>query len=297
VISATVIGSYPAGLDAKKHARNYFEKRIEDPAEDMIKDAVDKQIEAGVDIISDGQTRGDFVKIFTEKFRGVVVERRPVVISEIEYTTPVSLDDLKYASKIAGKKAQVKGILTGPYTLAKSCENRYYADLRELTLAFAEALNKEAKAIEPHVSMLQVDEPFFSVDYPEYAHEVIEIVRKGVKKTFGLHSCGDVSDVFAKLVEFPVDILYHEFAANPELLGVVKEIVFSQKIGFGCVRSDSDVVEKVEVIAANIQNAVDIIGGDRLLVNPDCGLRNLSEEIAFKKLCNMVKARDKVCGE
>ena len=292
-IQTTVIGSYPASLDAAEHARRYFGSDLKDPARDMIRQAVEKQIEAGIDIISDGQTRGDFVKIFAEKFRGVVVERRTVVISEIEYTRPVSVDDINYTKKLAGKRAQIKGIITGPFTLAKSCENRHYKNLRELAFAFAEALNREARALEPHVAMLQIDEPFYSVDYPKYARETIAIVRKGIKKSVGLHACGDVAGIFQKLVEFPVDVLHHEFAANPRLLSVVSEIKFKQKIGFGCVRSDSERVEEVKDIAANIRKAIDALGAEKIILNPDCGLRNLPQEAAFKKLRNMVKARDK----
>jgi len=289
-LTTTVIGSYPAKLDAGKHLRDYFSGKKVDGGLDLVEHAVKRQVEAGLDIISDGQARGDFIKIFVDGFAGAVMERRPVVLSEVEWTQPITAGDILHAKKIAGDKAKVKGTLTGPFTLAKSSEDRHYKSLRELALAYARALNKEAKALEPHVEFIQIDEPFFSVEFPDYGKEAVELAIKGVKKPVTLHACGDVSEVFEKLAEFPVDTLAHEFAANPKLLDVVRDVDFKQRIGFGCVRSDSEKVESVEEIVKKVEAAVEALGKERVVLNPDCGLRNLPEEVAFKKLCNMVEA-------
>ena len=63
-----------------------------------------------------------------------------------------------------------------------------------------------------------------------------------------------------------------------------------KKIGFGAVVSSSDEVESVETIRARVERGVEIFGPERLLVDPDCGLRMRSREAAFAKLSRMVEA-------
>ena len=63
---------------------------------------------------------------------------------------------------------------------------------------------------------------------------------------------------------------------------------------FGCVRSDLDEVESVDTISERIKKGIDCVGHGRLLLDPDCGLRQLPPDAARAKLENMVKARDMV---
>jgi 5-methyltetrahydropteroyltriglutamate--homocysteine methyltransferase len=105
-----------------------------------------------------------------------------------------------------------------------------------------------------------------------------------------------VSQIFSQLVDLPVDILDHEFTAHQELLSVISEIDFTQSIGFGCVRSDINVAETVSEISERIKKGIDCVGHNRLILDPDCGLRHLSQDVARSKLENMVKARNVVIG-
>jgi 5-methyltetrahydropteroyltriglutamate--homocysteine methyltransferase len=93
-----------------------------------------------------------------------------------------------------------------------------------------------------------------------------------------------------------VDVLDHEFAAHPDLLAKVKDVSFRQSIGFGCVRSDVNEVEKSSDVEALVRAAVDALGADRLLLDPDCGLRHLDPAVAEGKLRAIVSARDAVRG-
>jgi 5-methyltetrahydropteroyltriglutamate--homocysteine methyltransferase len=189
---------------------------------------------------------------------------------------------------------KIKGIITGPYTLARYSVNRFYDNVEELAYAYADGLNQEARALDGVVDYVQLDEPEFSVEYPEYASELINVVFDGVGKPRMLHSCGDVSSVFHKLVELEVDVLLHEFAANPQLLDTVGQTDFKQKLGYGCVRSDTDKVETVDEISARMEKALKAFDEEKILMNPDCGLRNLPPEAAYRKLKNMVEARDRI---
>jgi 5-methyltetrahydropteroyltriglutamate--homocysteine methyltransferase len=63
-----------------------------------------------------------------------------------------------------------------------------------------------------------------------------------------------------------------------------------KRIGLGVVVSSSDEVETVECIRARVERGVEVFGPERLLVDPDCGLRMRSREAAFAKLSRMVEA-------
>ncbi|MCX6695006.1 MAG: methionine synthase [Candidatus Altiarchaeota archaeon] len=294
MIETTVIGSFPVELDGEVFAGRYFNGRVGDASLDLVRQAVGRQVKAGIDIVSDGQTRGHFVKIFARNFRGIAIEDRPVVYGKVEYARLSSVSYQKFVRKILPKKVKLKGVITGAYTIAMNSENRFYKRAEDLVFDLARGLNREARALDKVVDFIQVDEPFLSVEYPEYAREVVKTVFRGVKKPRMLHVCGDVAGIFDRLVDFPVEILEHEFAANPDLWETVREHKFKQKIGVGVVRSDSNRVETVHEIRKSMLKAIEILGGDKVLFNPDCGLRDFPQDVAFKKLSNMVEARDQI---
>ena len=289
-LTTTVVGSYPASPEVQS-LFNYC-KTGQDPYAESIKEAVEAQISAGIDIISDGQTRNDMIKLYATKLGGIRMRQKPVVIGELEHRKPITLEDQKLAKEIMGVRAMLKGIITGPFTMAMSCQDDYYSSQEKLAMNFAEALNAEARALSGIVDILQIDEPFFSVEYPDYASDLITTIFAGVKIPKALHVCGDVSDIFQELVELNVDILDHEFAAHSRLLNIVADVDFSQTIGFGCVRSDINIAEKEPEISERVKRGIDSIGKHKMMLDPDCGLRHLTSEVAKEKLQNMVKVRD-----
>lgn len=294
-ILTTVVGSYPANIGLSAHLKGLYYH--EDIYKKAIEDCVKDQLSAGIDIISDGQCRDDMIKQFTKKLKGIRVSERSEIINKIEFIEPITFEDIKYAKKIIQKnrKVGIKGIVTGPYTLASSCIDKYYNNREKASYDFAIALAMEIKKIEKEVDMVQIDEPYFSVEYPSYGRDLIESMINKVKKPIALHVCGDIADIFKNLIEYKVDVLDHEFAKKPELINVIKGYSFKQKIGFGCVRSDDENVEDVETIKKRIEKIISILGEEKIYIDPDCGLRNLPREIAYKKLCNMVKARNLIC--
>jgi 5-methyltetrahydropteroyltriglutamate--homocysteine methyltransferase len=292
MIPTTVIGSFPVRLPGGRYAKAYFDGAGSDAPAQALRQAVDAQLAAGIDIVADGQTRGDFVSVFARNFRGALIQGRPVVVGELEYARLTSVDDALAARRITPKGKKLKGIITGPYTLARSSENRHYKSLKDLAFAYAEGLAREAAELSRVVDFVQVDEPFFSVDYPEYGRELTEKVLSNVKVPRMLHVCGDVSQIFGALAEYKVDYLEHEFAANPGLWEAVAGVDFKQTLGVGVVRSDDTKVETVGEILARMKTALGYVDAGRLMFNPDCGLRNHEPDSAGRKLANMVAARD-----
>jgi 5-methyltetrahydropteroyltriglutamate--homocysteine methyltransferase len=294
-VKTTVIGSYPAQVNNQELMNDYF-NQTECSWDKYIDSAVNDQINAGIDIISDGQTRDPFVNIFVRKLKGCRVRERPEVIDKIQYIAPITVDDQIYVKKIVPKEKEIVGLITGPYTLMKSCVDLFYNDEKELAFDFAKELNNEAKNLEKHVNLISIDEPFFSVEMPEYAKELISTIFKDVSCPKRLHVCGDVSIIIPDLLDMPADILSHEFKASPHLFDKFKEYSLSKNICLGSLRSDKTAVESVDEITKHIKKGIDIFGEKICQISPDCGLRLQPRNVAFQKLKNLVLAGEKIYG-
>jgi methionine synthase II (cobalamin-independent) len=189
------------------------------------------------------------------------------------------------------------GLLTGPFTLTKSCVDMYYNDEKDLCFDLANILQKEAELLQEHVDLISIDEPFFSVSYPDYAKDIIKIVTKKVNCKKRLHVCGNVTNIIPNLLDMPVDILSHEFKAQPNLINDFKNYSVSKEICLGSVRSDKKRVEDTNEIKNHILKAIDVFDGKISQVSPDCGLRQIPRDYAFRKLKNLVKACDDIYGK
>lgn len=296
LLPTTVVGSYPAHPSHAECVTAYRAGR--DPYLLSLERAVEAQVAAGLDLISDGQTRAGIVPLFAARLGGIRMKGRPVIFGEVSFRRPITTDDLVRAREVAAGRAAVKGIVTGPYTLARGCVNAYYDREEDAAFALARALNAEVRVLEAAgAPAVQVDEPFFSVDLPAYAQELVAEVVRGLEVPVTLHVCGKVAPVLDTLAGMPVAVLDLEFAADPQLLDAVADAGPPQRIGLGCVRSDDTRVETVDEVAALIRRACELLGPERILADPDCGLKNLPREAADGKLRNMVAAARLVRGE
>ena len=284
LLPTTVVGSYPPvegrGLRA-----------LFDSHRTALETAVADQLRAGIEVISDGQVRADMIALFTGRLPGV---REGRVIGRIAPPDrPSTVDDVRYARSQA---SYVKGILTGPTTLAHALhlESHTYRDREELALDLARVLAGEAQAlVAAGVCMLQVDEPILSTGMADLhaAGEAVALVTAGLPVPTALHACGPLGGMIDALLSYPVQVLDLEFAGHPTNLELVSaRELGTKRLGLGVVDSSSDEVESVATIRARIERGVEVFGPERLLVDPDCGLRMRSRETAFAKLSHMVEA-------
>ncbi len=294
-VKTTVIGSYPVDIDRMEFMQEYSNGR-EVSWNKYIRSAVNDMIAAGIDIVSDGQTRDPFINIFTRKLKGCRLRDRTEIIDKVEYAGPITLEDYKYVRELIPEKKELIGLVVGPHTLSESVVDLHYKDKKELAFDFAYALKQEAKALQNHVDMIGVDEPFFSNSMPEYGKELIGIITKNLTCPTRLHACGDVSNIVPELLEMPVDVLSHEFKASPQLFDAFGEYDSSKKICLGAVRSDNVQVETIDEIVSHIEKGISVFGEHISQLAPDCGQRLLTRDIAFKKLKNLVLAGEKVYG-
>ncbi|MFC7659147.1 hypothetical protein ACFQV8_26080 [Pseudonocardia benzenivorans] len=173
-------------------------------------------------------------------------------------------------------------------------------------------LNAEAHALaERGAQLLQIDEPFLA-GYPDAvgtAIEAVNIVTEGVDVTWGLHVCygnryarplweGHYDFLFPAVLDARVDQLVLEFARKGyEDLPVIEKFGWDRTIGLGVVDVKSSEVETPELIASRIRSALELVPAERLVVNPDCGLRNVTGAVARAKLAAMVAGTAAVRAE
>ena len=128
------------------------------------------------------------------------------------------------------------------------------------------------------------------------AREAIDILHEGLEIPLAMHVCGILDNAFKDISKFNVEILDFEFAGNNVNLGVLEKnisLVSDKKIGFGCIDSSVNLLDSEEDVDNLVLKAIDIVGKDNLLLDPDCGLRRAPLNIAFDKLKLLNKIKDK----
>jgi len=124
--------------------------------------------------------------------------------------------------------------------------------------------------------------------------------------TWGLHVCygnryarpsweGHYDFLFPAVLGACVDQLVLEFARKGyEDLPVLERFGWDRSVGLGVIDVKSTRIETPELVAGRIRRALDLVPAERLTVNPDCGLRNLTGSVARAKLRAMVEGTARV---
>ena len=312
-MKSTVVGSFPVEVKEASSAKDKLLSALGayDSFKDSIKDSVIAQLDAGVDIISDGQVRGDMVSIFTRYIPGMKIEDgNTMIVSKIRKPTQeISVKDLQYAKKVMKdyyggdipEGSGVKGIITGPNTIVHSSRiTNFYKSKEDAIIDLAHSLKYEVDAIAKKVEpvYIQIDEPFLSTGMVDMkvASEAIDILHENLEIPLAMHVCGTLDSVFKDLAKFNVDILDMEFAGNNVNIDVLEEnanLVHNKIIGFGCVDSSVNTVDNIDDVDDLVIRAINIVGKDNLILDPDCGLRRAPKDVAFDKLKIMNQVKDK----
>ena len=321
LLPTTVVGSYPVPEWMERLKTDYFRGRmshaqLQDVHEMAIKAALRDQELAGIDIVSDGELRRDNdIDYFLARMPGIEI---PDVAKDFYFDyyearlsaplpepdgTPLRLAE-DFAFTAAHTSAPIKFSFTGPFSLARRVRGDAYPRPQDLVLAIARVLNAEARGLaERGAELLQIDEPFLA-GYPEEvstAIEAVNIVTADVDVTWALHVCygnryarplwqGHYDFLFPAVTGANVDQLVLEFARKGyEDLPVIEKFGWARDIGLGVIDVKSSAVETPGLIADRIRSALDLVPADRLVINPDCGLRNLPGPAARAKLAAMAE--------
>src|SRR6516162_713342 len=212
LLPATVIGSWAfPGWYAKfceDVARQPEQFGPDDRAEalrDAVRLAIDDQLRAGADIITDGEMqRVDFNLGFYDYLEGIkpLPQSRlwgpPAHDQRSRYLCVEPLAALRglglvreYRRLREYTQAPAKVPVPGPFTLAGCLHGgEVYRDRHEITAALILIVNREMKAlVEAGVDFIQLDEPSFAChpDKPEEFLDIIERTVAGVQATISMH--------------------------------------------------------------------------------------------------------------
>jgi len=258
--------------------------------------AVSDQLEAGVDLVSDGQTRYDMIEYFARAIEGYTYDGKSVLSGKIGRGKPDEfVSDFRLAHSIAPR---VKGLITGPVTLVFSTRIKApYSGYRDeqVYLDTADALLDIARALEADgAEWIQIDEPYLSVGAPmEIARHAVERLALGLHVPVAMHVCGTVGKILPQLLTWQgISLLSHGFMGdkNDDVL-LSEELRQSDKmLGLGCIDTKSPEVETEDAVAALIQRGLELLPPERLVLHPDCGLRMLPRDAVQRKLKVMTSA-------
>src|SRR5262245_35877409 len=324
----TVVGSYPqpdwlidrerlgSRLPPRVRARELWriaEAHLEEAQDDATRLAVSDMERAGVDIVTDGEMRRES---YSNRFAtaldgvdldtpGVALDRTghpnpvPRVVGPIHRTRPVEVRDVEFLRSITDRR--IKITVPGPFTMTQQAQYDHYTDDRMLALAYAEAVNEELRDLKAAgADVVQIDEPYLQArpePAREYALEAVNRALEGVDGDTVLHTCfGYAHIVHDRLPGYP---FLHELqgciathlsleAAQPDLDPEVLRDVPDKVIVLGVLDLGDAEAESAEVVAGRIRRALTVLPPERLVVAPDCGMKYLPRDVAYRKLEAMV---------
>ena len=328
-IKTKVVGSYPIP--------SWLSTNPSTPTlRDAIMVVLKTQELAGIDLISDGElsrfdvshpqtngmidyfirpmggisstiTREDLAKFGAEQRMGFRTQPAGVVESAVTEGTLNLPRDWQFFKGLS--PATTMFTFTAPYMLSRTLIDRHYGDIRQLTMDIAEVLRKQVESIDAPV--IQMDEAHLTghAEDAEWAHEPFNHALSGIRGEKSLHLCfgnyggqsiqkGYWKDLMPFLNKLDVDHLVLEFARRGyDELDAFKELRPETKLGVGVVDIKDNEVESADVIAKRIENAVNVLGMERIKwVHPDCGFWMLPRSVADRKMAALVAGRDAYLG-
>ena len=317
----TVVGSYPkpkwlnrAKELAEDDDREFDEENLEEALDDAARLITDEHVRAGLDAVVDGEMRrNEMVEYFADRIEGYEFNGpvkvwghnyfdKPSVADEVEYDEPWLVDEFQFTTGVTDRPVKVP--ITGPYTLASWSFNEHYETEAELAYELAALVNEEIDAlVDAGARYIQIDEPALATTPDDHAivGECLEHIADGVPEDvrLGLHVCyGDYSRIYPEILEMPVHEYDLELAnGDYDQLDVFKEPQFDKDLALGVVDVHTAEVEAVEEIKENIVKGFEVVPPEQLTVSPDCGVKLLPRDAAYRKMENMVQAAREVEAE
>jgi len=288
-------------------------------------DVIRDQIEAGIDIPTDGEVRRenyihyhcrhlngiDFDRLTEKDLRGGAYSAAlPTITGPISARGNFLPHDWRAAQAITERP--VKVTMPGPMTITDTVANAFYDDDARLGADLAAAINAELLALaDAGCRYIQIDEPVFARKPKQalaYGFENLERCFHGAPEHVvrTVHMCCGYPDrldnpdypkadrnaylQIADAIEASsIQAISLEDAHRHNDLSLLDRFATTTVI-FGAVAVASSRVESVDEIRQRLRQAREHIDADRLMVAPDCGLGLLSHDLAMAKLENLCAA-------
>ena len=328
-LPTSLVGSYPQPewlIDRKKLAGRFPPRvrakelwRVAPGFLDQAQDdatllAIRDQERAGLDIITDGETRREsYSNRFATALDGVDIDNPgsaldrsghpnpvPRVTGKVRRKHPVEVRDVEFLRKNTDR--MIKMTVPGPFTMSQQVQNDFYTDEEEMALDYAAAVNAEIHDLfAAGADVVQIDEPYMQAR-PEkarkYGLKALNAALDGVTGTTAVHICFGYAAIIhvrpegysflPELAASPVRQVSIETAQSNLNCSVLEKLP-GKTIILGVLDLSDMSVETPETVAARIRRALPQVPADRIIVAPDCGLKYLPRDIAFEKMCAMVE--------
>jgi 5-methyltetrahydropteroyltriglutamate--homocysteine methyltransferase len=325
----TLVGSYPQPewlIDRGKLAGRFPPRvrakelwRIPEPLlaeaqNDATLLAIRAQEEAGLDIVTDGEIRREsYSNRFATALDGVDLDNPgtaldrsghpnpvPRIVGKIKRRQPVEVDDLKFLKTHTTRKTKIT--VPGPFTMSQQAQNDYYKTDEEAAMDYAAAVNAEIKDLfAAGADVVQIDEPYMQAR-PEKARQygltALNRALEGVTGTTCVHICFGYAAIIhdrpsgysflPELAQCKCNQISIETAQSKLDCAVLSGLPGKQ-ILLGTIDLSDMTVEQPETVAARIRRALPFTAPENIIVSTDCGMKYLPRDVAFGKLCALVK--------
>ena len=303
MLSANLSG-YPTRPDLKA-IREYVRAGGENQFTAAVKKAVQDQLRAGVDIVTDGQVR-QVTDLLASNVPGMRMDDHPRIENTVgtPRNTTAELDFIT-AARECGDAARVKAVLPGPFSFADSCvldAKAPYRSKHDVNLLFdiASVLRYEINALrENHASLIQITEPIEIVRDLDVFLDLLSVLFKRVK-TPVCHFEGNVSKAFPKLLEAKIAVISFDvvdFTQNNATVKFKELVEVHEKVAcVGCVNSSKAQLESIEALQQRVGPFIDAFGQERIWISPSNTLANLPRLAAFDKLRQLEAAKRRIAA-
>ena len=326
LLPATVIGSWSFPGWYEKFVRDVAERPDEfgagdraEAVQDAVRLAIDDQLRAGLDRISDGEMqRVDFNLGFYSYLHGIqplptarrwgppAHDQRDKYVCVAPLAAPNGLGVVEeYLRFRTLSYAPAKVPIPGPFTLAGCLSSgAVYADRKAVTEALIPIVNAELKAVEAAgADFLQLDEPSFAChpDEPERFLDVIARTVAGVSAYVSMHMCfgnyrgravgwRSYTPLFPHLGQAKVQQLALEFASREMAeIELLRQLPETMDLAVGLVDVKNTWIEPAELVAERVRVVLRHVDAVRVSVTPDCGFSQTARYIAVAKSKSLVE--------
>jgi 5-methyltetrahydropteroyltriglutamate--homocysteine methyltransferase len=333
-IMTTVIGSYPlpgwAEL-AQEHRAELGEDDLLELRRDAVAIAVQDQVRAGLDVITDGeQARADFNLSFYAFLEGIEREasvrrrfgppahdQRPRhrIVDELQAPRGLGVvEEFRLLREVAPPGQRLKASVPGAYTLAGRLEpNERYPDRHAVTEALVPIVRAELeRVVAEGCELVTVDEPSMSC-YADREDRgwLVEVFNRTVEPVagrcyLGTHLCfGNYkaravarrryAPMFPDFLNLAVDEIHLEMASREfSELELIAELGAVKDVAVGVVDVKSSYLETPDDVEERVRRCLEYVPADRLAVAPDCGLSQTARWAAQAKLEALVEGAQRV---
>jgi 5-methyltetrahydropteroyltriglutamate--homocysteine methyltransferase len=333
-IMTTVIGSYPlpgwAEL-AQEHRAELGEDDLLELQRDAVAIAVQDQVRAGLDVITDGeQARADFNLSFYAFLEGIEREasvrrrfgppahdQRPRhrIVDELQAPRGLGVvEEFRLLREVAPPGQRLKASVPGAYTLAGRLEpNERYPDRHAVTEALVPIVRAELeRVVAEGCELVTVDEPSMSC-YADREDRgwLVEVFNRTVEPVagrcyLGTHLCfGNYkaravarrryAPMFPDFLNLAVDEIHLEMASREfSELELIAELGAVKDVAVGVVDVKSSYLETPDDVEERVRRCLEYVPADRLAVAPDCGLSQTARWAAQAKLEALVEGAQRV---